>query len=369
VVRHETNRGLAAARNSAVRASRAPIVAFIDDDCEADADWAERLLAAYEDGPDGVGGVVHPGPGDGFTLAYLRRHNPLQPLELELMHREDMLYRLRLYLTHQWTRMDRPARREVFSLVGANMSFRRESLHEFGLFDEHFSFGGEEAEFCYRMRQSRGDVRLVLASDARVTHHFRPSMRDTLRRSRAYGLGGARLSRRWRSVRPTIYPVPVLVAAVATSRRPSRLLLAAALPAILYPSGLAAAIRARRLDLLADAYVQLLQEASSSIGMILGLWRFRHLGTEGQRSAGAIGDGPAAATAARLPMVAGMGASEALGIAPKPELASSESAADNPSVDRAPRESAAVAVAPANLQTPAGTADETGLGTVPKPGT
>lgn len=367
VVQHETNRGLAAARNSAVRASRAPIIAFIDDDCEADPDWAERLLAAYDDEPDGVGGVVHPGPGDHFVLAYLRRHNPLQPLELELMRSEGMIYRLRLYLTHQWTRVDRPARRAVFSLVGANMSFRRESLDEFGLFDEHFSFGGEETELCYRMRQSREDVRLVLASDARVTHHFSPSMRDTLRRSRAYGLGGARLSRRWRSVRPTIYPVPVLVAAAATSRRPSRLLLAAALPAILYPSGLAAALRARRIDLLADAYIQLLQEASSSIGMILGLWRFRRLGTEGQRSAEAVGEGPAAVAGAELPMVASIAAGAARAITPKPGLTLTDSAAASASVDRPPTEGPAVAGRPANLQAPAGTTDDTDLGTAPNP--
>ena len=64
-----------------------------------------------------------------------------------------------------------------------------------------------------------------------------------------------------------------------------------------------------------------------------------------------------------------MAASAALGVAPKPELVSSASAVDNPSGDPAPRGSGAVAVAPANLQTPAGAADDTGPGTVPKPGT
>src|SRR5207247_6431862 len=50
VIRHEVNQGLSAARNSGVLAASAPIVAFLDDDCRPEPDWAERLLAAYEDG-------------------------------------------------------------------------------------------------------------------------------------------------------------------------------------------------------------------------------------------------------------------------------------------------------------------------------
>ena len=49
VIRHATNCGLAAARNSGVSAATAPIVAFLDDDCEPDPCWAERLLVAYEE--------------------------------------------------------------------------------------------------------------------------------------------------------------------------------------------------------------------------------------------------------------------------------------------------------------------------------
>lgn len=299
VVRHESNRGLAASRNSGVRASSAPIVAFIDDDCEADPSWAERLLGAYVDGVDGVGGSIEPGGGDDFTRAYLRRHNPLEPLELELAHGAGLRYRLGLYLVRQWTRTERPARREVFSLVGASMSFRRASLEEVGLFDERFAFGAEELELCYRLRQVRPTVRFILESGARVTHHFRPSMRDTLRRSRAYGRGAGRLTRRWHSVRPTIYPVPAMIAAlgVAALRSPRLRLLAVAAPALLFPSGVVAAARARRPALVADAYVQLLQESCANVGVIEGLWRHRHLRPED----GPIAVAPPVATSAGLP--------------------------------------------------------------------
>ena len=46
VVRHERPRGPAAARNSGWRAARAPLVAFVDDDCAPVAGWLGALLEA-----------------------------------------------------------------------------------------------------------------------------------------------------------------------------------------------------------------------------------------------------------------------------------------------------------------------------------
>ena len=102
VIRHETNRGLAAARNTGLRAASAPIVAFLDDDCEPEPEWARELLEAYEDSVIGVGGDVLPYAPEGFMLGYLRRNNPLLPLEINLARSEKLLYRLYLYVRQQW---------------------------------------------------------------------------------------------------------------------------------------------------------------------------------------------------------------------------------------------------------------------------
>src|SRR5205807_3675458 len=61
LVRHADNQGLAAARNTGVRASGAPIVAFTDDDCVPARDWLELLLRPYER-PEvlAVGGTLSP---------------------------------------------------------------------------------------------------------------------------------------------------------------------------------------------------------------------------------------------------------------------------------------------------------------------
>ena len=133
VIRHAANLGLAAARNSGIRAASAPIVAFLDDDCEPEPQWAQGLLDAYGEDVIGVGGVILPYARAGFMLGYLTHHNPLAPLEIELAKSDKLPYRFYLYLRRQWGLAEEHGRRDVYSLVGANMSFRRTVLREHGL--------------------------------------------------------------------------------------------------------------------------------------------------------------------------------------------------------------------------------------------
>jgi GT2 family glycosyltransferase len=279
VVRHPVNRGLAAARNSGLDVATAPVVAFLDDDCEPEPQWAERLLAGYADGVTGVGGPVLPAAGDGYLAGYLQRHNPLKPQELSLAVSNSVAYRFLLYLRRQWSAEEKESGRQVYSFAGANMSFLRQALDDVGQFDERFRFGGEDQDLCMLLTRAFPSGRLVFVPDAPVLHHFRLSVRDTLRRSRAYGQGSARLCRKWPAVPPTVFPGPpaVLALLLASARRPWLAAVAAVLPQILYPAGLRQAATGRSAVCLLDAYLQLAQEASGNIGFAEGLWRFRHL--------------------------------------------------------------------------------------------
>ena len=49
LIRHDRNRGLAAARNTAVRAARNELVGSVDADCAAAPAWLEKLVPAFED--------------------------------------------------------------------------------------------------------------------------------------------------------------------------------------------------------------------------------------------------------------------------------------------------------------------------------
>lgn len=281
VVRHPANQGLAVARNSGLQAATAPVVAFLDDDCEPQPVWAEQLLAGYGEGVVGVGGPIQPA-GDGFIFGYLERNNPLAPQELDLARSNNLPYRLKLYLRRQWARTADLSDRAVYSFAGANMSFLRQALIEVGQFDERFRFGGEDLDLCLRMRRAFPSGRLAFTPKARVVHHFEPSVHDILRRSRAYGRGSARLYRKWPAMPPTFFPGPPLVLALLllSTRHRSFAMAAAAVPHLLYPRGLGLAITNRSQPPLLDAYLQLAQEAYGNLGFLEGLWLFRQLAPE-----------------------------------------------------------------------------------------
>lgn len=280
VVRHSVNLGLAAARNSGLAAASAPVVAFLDDDCEPEPTWAEHLLAGYDEGGViGVGGPIKPTTSNGFMLGYLKRNNPLKPMESNLAASSRLMYRFKLYVQRQWASTEELSHREVYSFAGANMSFTRQALIEVGRFDERFYFGDEDQDLCIRLIRVFPSGRLLFVPKAEVTHHFKPSMRDTLRRSRAYGRGSARLYRKWPSVPPAFFPGPllVLVMLLLSTRRRSLAVAAVAMPYLFYPQGLRNAIASRSVSSIVDAYVQLAQETCEDIGFLEGLWRFRHL--------------------------------------------------------------------------------------------
>lgn len=288
VIRHAANCGLAAARNSGVNRATAPIVAFLDDDCEPEPCWAEQLLSAYRDNDSviGVGGPIMLGNCDGFVFGFLERNSPFKPQELNLAKSDNIFYRLYLYAGRQWAMKEQLARRDVYSVLGGNMSFIRQALIDAGRFDDRFTFGGEELDLCIRMRRAFPTGRIVFLPEARVVHHFKPSRRsmkpslhDILRRSWAYGRGSARLYHKWPSMPPTFFPGPVLVMAMLTASLRHRPLAVAALvtPQLLYPRSTRYAIASRSAVSLLDAYVQLAQETCGNIGFLEGLWRFRHL--------------------------------------------------------------------------------------------
>ncbi len=269
VLRHRTNRGLSAARNTGIRHSRAAVIAFTDDDCVPADDWLDSILAEYvNDRILGVGGTVAPLLTSNALLRYLEANNPLAPVEVERTVSSSVLYRAYLYCRRNSIAPSSQGRRDVYSLVGANFSARRDVLDAIGLFDERITFGGDEEDVCRRLRLRFPNGRFVYSPNAVVLHDFDPTVRDTLRRSYAYGKGSARAFLKNRNQFPTVFPLPAVVAALLVAgvwRRPA-LTIAAALPLAAFPRWPVEAVRFRSAEHVGFAYLQLLQETASDIG-------------------------------------------------------------------------------------------------------
>lgn len=278
VVVHPQNKGLAAARNTALAHADTRYVAFTDDDCEPEPGWVDNLLAAVERHPQAAawGGPAPAVSQDGLLARYLTLSDPLSPLENDLAAGDGPVYRLLRYLSRSAAE---PAtgERDVYSLAGANMMVRRDVVLAAGGFDERFRFGGEEEDLFRRLAQD--GARVVFTPDAVVGHRFENTLSDLVRRSRAYGRGNARMRAKHRQITPTVYPAPFLVAgllglALAGPRRlrPLALAGAAAAPQALFSRWPRRAAAERDPALLTYPYLSLLQEAAGNYGWI-DFWR------------------------------------------------------------------------------------------------
>ncbi|HEV3187374.1 MAG TPA: glycosyltransferase [Acidimicrobiales bacterium] len=213
VIRHETNKGISAARNTGLTNATSSIVAYCDDDCSPPTDWTEQLLIAWNAHPDVtvLGGMVEVDHPVSFTQRYLEYRNPLVPAEVELSRQPSFWYR--------FTRQFRPPRLPtssafpVYSVVGANMSMHRIRALEAGAFDKDLLFGeGEEMALCEAVRRRFGESSVIVDPHVVMAHRFDPSMLKTWRRSFAYGRGAGerwRKSSGWPSL-PVVGPTAIV---------------------------------------------------------------------------------------------------------------------------------------------------------------
>ncbi len=146
---------LGSARNTAAEVARGEVLAFLDDDAAAAADWLERLIAPYED--PGVGAV------GGAPLPVYEGQRPRW-----FPHEFDWVFGC-AYQGLPSTRAP------LAHLIGANMSVRHSIFQEIGGFhsDDH-----DDMDMCHRVAFAQYQV---LYEPGAVVRHFVPATRTTWR--------------------------------------------------------------------------------------------------------------------------------------------------------------------------------------------
>jgi glycosyltransferase involved in cell wall biosynthesis len=175
---HAEVRGLSRARNTAILAATAEVLAFIDDDCEAREDWLETMAEYFTKYPDYqlVGGALVRPKKKPFSLGVCPAIMPAEA-----------------FYDPQATPQQAPAR---WDWIGGNFGFRRSVIEQVGLFDENLGPGtpfpsGEDTDYKFRF-EAKG---IKMLSTPRLvvyhTHGYRYGLKAILKHeyNYAYGLG------------------------------------------------------------------------------------------------------------------------------------------------------------------------------------
>lgn len=189
LINFETNQGLSSARNAGIAAASWEIVAFCDDDCVPPSNWVENLEKIWLNMGEevcGVGGGVVALERGTIAQRYAETARVISAIDHETSN--TFFAKILRYLKGPKTM----GPRWVASLVGANMSFRKNKIEEVGGFNPDIKFGGDETYLCEVLRKKFGENTLWFEPEILMLHAFEPKLRDTLRRSRAYGRGGGR---------------------------------------------------------------------------------------------------------------------------------------------------------------------------------
>ena len=153
VIRHESNKGLSAGRNTAFANARYELVAAIDADVTPEKDWLERLAENFDDpGVAGAGGRL------------IEKHRETLPDGWRAMHFSQDMGEERIEISGGSPRR----------LGGFGTIYRKDAVERVGGYDERYRTNFEDVDLCVRLL--RGGYKLVFDPRA-IAHHMR---RDTI---------------------------------------------------------------------------------------------------------------------------------------------------------------------------------------------
>ncbi len=166
IIKHLKNRGLSAARNSGIKASKSQIVGFLDGDIVVKNDWAKSMMAVLDD-PNVVACM-----GDTKLPDYMSQEN----IDRFLYHHKRGVRQINAKTPI-----------EVPGFIMGNSIVIRKVLNEVGLFDETFKiWGGEDTDLAIRIwgKYPKG---LRFAKKAIGDHYHKRKLNKLLINLKQYG--------------------------------------------------------------------------------------------------------------------------------------------------------------------------------------
>lgn len=186
----EERPGLSRARNAGLRKVKKGLVIFLDDDCHMDPDYVK--IAMKKDARDG-------------NVLTLRGGRVL------LGDPDDLPFTIKTSeVAARWCKAKHDASEYNLgnSLLGANLSFRKELVQQVGLFDERLGAGtsipgGEDTDFIFRCYIAGADI---VYDPELIVHHFhgRKEASEAWSLLKNYSLGGGALVAKYLFVSPVL---------------------------------------------------------------------------------------------------------------------------------------------------------------------
>ena len=166
VIKHFKNRGLAAARNSGIKADKSEFIGFLDSDIVVQKDWIKSMINVLQN-IDVVACM-----GDTKLPEELPREN----IDKFLYHQKRGV-----------RQFDKDTHIEVPGFIMGNSAVERRALDKVGLFDETFNtWGGEDTDLAIRLwDQYPNGLRFV--EKAVGDHYHKRELNNLLKKMKKYG--------------------------------------------------------------------------------------------------------------------------------------------------------------------------------------
>lgn len=278
LIKHKKNQGIAAARNTGLKAAKGKIYICFDDDCYADKDWLKNLAKAYKryetDTVMGICGFIELTGQSGLIDKYMEDIGYANPSPVIYGLSTNPIIRFYAYLKNMFfpAIQGHEKELEVNEIWGANCSFPISILKAINGWNEKMS-GVEDTELCDRIKKRFPDKKFMCTKDAVIYHDHQLSLDGFLHKP--YSRGPVTLKFYQKNSKfPPIFPFPVaivLITLIALLLRPLYGLVSVFItPQLFYAWWGIKAANKRKLYYLLFPYLQGGYELSTVLGLLKG---------------------------------------------------------------------------------------------------